>query len=299
MQDAAPYLLLALLAYPYFWFHSFDPNLRVRIYSKERPEQRESLTFTTVPGPVSLSALFWTAMLVLPLALPALAPERWRGICDLHPTTLWSWDALWSLLVIVVATKILFSPGYAAFTSYEVSGDGTRTRGWRLKLFDWVTVFPVNYLQAVGMKFISMPVAAAVIWVFSLFGMGVGTSDVLPGYVFIAWTFMYLSRIANFFIQRTDIEESFGPNSPLFQKIRLPPPISAMARRLVWPFWRRLLLLIWLIGSWFVVWMLVERTLRDCGAPPNSLPTVSLILAAFVLTPIIEIIVGLIDSAFD
>lgn len=299
MQDSTQYLWLALLAYPYFWFHSFDPNLRIRVYSGAPPKEMLGDTFNMVPGPISYSAIAWTAILVLPVALPKILPDEWRTACDLHPSSIWSLNFLLSAAVVVIATKILFSPGNAAFKSYELAPNSRCHRGWRLIAFDWLTVFPVNYFQSLVTKFVFLPVAWAAVWLMSKLGWEFGTTDVIPDYIFVAWTFMYFGRVATFFQKRLEIEDAYGTRSPLHAGIRLPPFMDTVANRLRWSYWQRVRLWLWLSGSWFVVWMLVEKTLRECGSPSNTLPSLSLIVAGLILTPIIEILVGVITGGLE
>jgi hypothetical protein len=144
----AQLILLLALSYPFFWFHAFDPTLRVRVFEEFNPHAEPTMTYGPIPSPLSwagFGALFWTSVLGGVVYFT-------KGRCSLNPTDLLSVDCALGIATVVVTTKIIFGPSYSTFVSLKFTTDGKIKKPLSYVLFDLATVYPVNVSAAVLKK---------------------------------------------------------------------------------------------------------------------------------------------------
>jgi hypothetical protein len=255
--------ILVIASFPFFWFHSFDPTLRVRVYKQWAPQAPEGTAYDAIPRPISWSgagACVWT------LLLGALAAFG-AGYCSIRSENPFSIQSAVGVLAVAITSKIVFGPSYSSFKSIMLTNEGRRAR---LLLFDYLTVYPVNFLNAVIAKFFWFILFWVVLWLASkVVGFDLNKSTLaLPTFVCAAMLWSYVGRIMTFYTN-----------------------LNARAEMFPWVSWSghaQLAMIIILLVSWFTTYILLEAALKNCGAQVNLLPTYHQLIAGVALVPLIE-----------
>jgi hypothetical protein len=229
------------------------------------------MTYDRIPSPLSwsgASALVWVCLLGALVIFGV-------GNCSPQSDTLLSYQGAAGALAVALTSKIVFGPSTSTFKSMMLKRDGTLIRPVSYILFDYATVYPVNFLSAVVTKSIWFGVFWVVLWLLAKIGVEErSTTTILPNYVVLTMVFSYLARMSKLFI-------NLNSRGEMFPWVR-------------WGDLAKIILVLVLIVSWVPTYALLERALTNCGAHTAVLPTYHQLIGGIAVLPIIEAAIALI-----
>lgn len=281
-----PEILFSLIAYPFFWLHSFDPHLRTRIFFEG--SDKEEMTFALIPGWISPTAIGYTAILGAVAYYDA-------NHCSLHPDNPFSFEGFLAIVTVMMAGKIVFGPSSSAFTSFQLGSDWKARRPISLRAYDFVTAWPVTALSTIVTKVIWFSIFGVMFWGLARFGIfeGDSTISILPLPIVCAWFLLTLARLSGVFVNSDRMVASFYQEREETLRILGPEWVTQFERTVIanlrWEVVQKLVLFAVIFVATFATYALLEKALRSCGAGPNSgLPSTLTLIAGLGLVPALE-----------
>jgi hypothetical protein len=133
-------LVFLAATFPFFWFHSFESTLRLRVFKQWAPQAQPEVTYDAIPSPISWTgagALVWVCLLGTLVIFG-------EGNCSLRSDTLFSFRGGSGVLAVMLTSKIVFGPSSSTFKSMMLSNERKLVRPISYILFDYATVYPVS-----------------------------------------------------------------------------------------------------------------------------------------------------------
>ena len=276
MTDS-PLAMIALFfaAYPLLWVQSFSPSYRMRVFRDHDLDGSSEQVVDERPRLFSAGATFWSCCFVL------LATQSKTG-CSLSIADLNSQSGAMGVLSIALTGKCLLGVIGDIHKRVLLTPDRKLIRPLNWKALDLVTPIPGNVGTKLVSKLILFPGFWAAVWLMNLFSKDSGDSKlVVPEYVFLACAMIYIGRLAMLYVKRND--RPFAATIGLHAKAH-------------WNGGALALVLLTCTVSFFLTYFVLEAALIDCGAKPNTLPSMAHVVLGLVFIPIGTVVVGVLGA---
>ncbi|UUY07973.1 hypothetical protein LRS11_19520 [Pseudomonas sp. J452] len=273
MLTAYSVFIVAIISYPLFWLHTFNPNYRVGIFIKNNLDSKNEFATDTPPSLLSGAAIFWALLFGF---VYRYFPENWST----NGSNLGGLSLILGLACVAITGKIYV--GAIAENHKRVLFDGTKiTRPIKWRIVDILTAIPVNLTVTPLNKLLWLPVFGLIAWL--LHPLNIHASVIVPDYVFLAGAMFVLGRLSSMYINRKAIplDVSMGHSSKHhYQGLKL------------------FLISAFCISSFVVTTSLVDAILQKSGFSTENLPSYSLLLAGLSGIPLITVTGEFISAIF-